>query len=66
MPARFLLPTTCALIALTWWCAAADSPQAQSIAAKSALPGARSEIDAAKFPTLQAALGASTRELVCA
>ncbi len=62
MPVRFLLPTACVLCAVTWWCVASDSPQAQSVVAKSLLPGVRAEIDAAKFPSLQAALDALPKE----
>ena len=62
MPARFLLPTVCLLCAVTWWCAASDSQPAPSVAAKSLLPGARSEIDAAKYPSLQSALDALPKE----
>lgn len=62
MPARFLLPTVCLLGALTWWCAASDSQPAPSVATKNLLPGARSEIDAAKYPSLQAALDALPKE----
>lgn len=61
MSIRVLVPSAIVLLPLVWFGVASDSTQTQS-AAKPILPGARSVIDAAKFPSLQAAFDALPKE----
>lgn len=61
MPIRILVPSAIVLLSLVWFGVASDSTQPQP-AAKSILPGARAEIDAAKYPSLQAAFDAMPKE----
>lgn len=58
---RVLVPSTIVVLSLVWFGVASDSTQSQP-SAKSILPGARAEIDAAKFPSLQAAFDAIPKE----
>ena len=61
MSIRVLVPSAVVLLSLVWFGVASDSTQSQP-SAKPTLPGAREEIDAAKFPSLQAALDALPKE----
>lgn len=61
MSIRVLVPSAIVLFSLVWFGVASDSTQTPS-AAKPILPGARAEIDAAKYPSLQAAFDAIPKE----
>lgn len=61
MSIRVLVPSAIVLFSLVWFGVASDSTQTQP-AAKPILPGARPEIDAATFPSLQAAFDAIPKE----
>jgi hypothetical protein len=61
MSIRILMPLAIVSLSLVWFGVAADSTQTQP-AARPTLPGARAEIDAAKYPSLQAALDALPKE----
>ncbi len=60
MSIRVLIPSAIVLLSLVWFGVASDSTQTQP--SKAMLPGARAEIEAAKFPSLQAALNALPKE----
>lgn len=62
MSIRVLVPSAIVLLSLVWFGVASDSTQTQPAAAKAVLPGARAEIDAATFPSLQAALDSLPKE----
>ena len=62
MSIRVLVPSAIILLSLVWFGIASDSTQTQPASAKPLLPGARAEIDAAKFPSPQAAFDAIPKE----
>lgn len=61
MSIRVLVPSAIVLFSLVWLGVASDSAQTQP-STKPVLPGARPEIDATNFPSLQAALDALPME----